>query len=208
MVHSAPRSAVLLRSARCDRRTAINPFRPAPPLHPGRKRELIKLVRDFTQQHDDGVCKIHSYRQLVKLSYPKAPEDEAHAMLEFIESMKSFEEAAIQAAEERRREIEALFMSIDTDGGGTIDLDEFLQLNDSTGYSAEYLTRLFHAKDADGSGEINMDEFVSLLESCDLISKRQAIIKHSTKLKEERRSNQQISALLMLSLEKRSAKEL
>ena len=81
-------------------------------------------------------------------------------------------------------------------------------LQDSTGYSAEYLTRLFHAKDADGSGEINMDEFVSLLESCDLISKRQAIIKHSTKLKEERRSNQQISALLMQSLEKRSAKEL
>ena len=132
-------------------------------MHHLRKKELIKLVREFIQQHEDGVCKIKTFRQLVKMSYPTATTEDVDAMVEFIDSMKTFEAAAIQAADERRREVEAVFMAIDTDSGGTIELDEFLQVKDSTTYSVEALTRLFYAKDADGSGSLDMQEFVNLI---------------------------------------------
>ena len=34
-----------------------------------RKRELLQLLRSFSQQHEDGICQIKSFRQLLRLEY-------------------------------------------------------------------------------------------------------------------------------------------
>ena len=67
-------------------------------------------------------------------------------MVGFIKTMKSFEEGAIQEAEEAKREVELLFLAMDCDCTGSIELSEFLQLSETTGTSEERLTELFHAK--------------------------------------------------------------
>ena len=66
-----------------------------PPLHLGRKRELVQLLRHFSQQHEDGVCGVATFKELIKLEYPKAFPDEHRAMLEFVTMLNAYEEVGL-----------------------------------------------------------------------------------------------------------------
>lgn len=163
--------------------SVINPTMPSAPLHVMRKRELIGLVKTFDEQQEAGVCRVKSIRQLIKISYPKAPPVEVDTMLDFIKSMKTFEADAIKETKERKREVEDLFLALDTECAGSIELGEFLRLSDNTGVSQERLTELFSAQDVHGSGSLDMQEFVTLIDDCDLLSHRESIIKRGAALK-------------------------
>ena len=151
-----------------------------PPLHMGRKRELVRLLRDFAQQHEDGVCRVKSFRHLLRLEYPKACKEDLKAMLDFVGTMTDFEAAATEAAKARKEEVEQIFRAIDFDASGSIDEKEFvenlLQSAQDHGMGRDALVKLFRAKDVDGSGTLDMSEFVELVNESDLFNHRAAII--------------------------------
>ena len=93
----------------------------------GRKRELVRLLRDFAQQHEDGVCRVKSFRHLLRLEYPKACKEDLKAMLDFVGTMTDFEAAATEAAKARKEEVEQIFRAIDFDASGSIDEKEFVE---------------------------------------------------------------------------------
>ena len=146
----------------------------------GRKRELVRLLRDFAQQHEDGVCRVKSFRHLLRLEYPKAGKEDLKAMLDFVGTMTDFEAAATEAAKARKEEVEQIFRAIDFDASGSIDEKEFvenlLQSAQDHGMGRDALVKLFRAKDVDGSGTLDMSEFVELVNESDLFNHRAAII--------------------------------
>ena len=116
-----------------------------PPLHLGRKRELVQLLRHFSQQHEDGVCGVATFKELIKLEYPKAFPDEHRAMLEFVTMLNAYEEAAATEAKVKQQQVEQLFRAIDADASGCIDEGEFVRelerASEQHGLSAEALVR-------------------------------------------------------------------
>jgi hypothetical protein len=71
---------------------------------------------------------------------------------------------ALSAAEDA--EYRTLFLSIDADGGGTIDPDEMLSAMHGAGradVTAADVAALFAAIDEDGNGELDVDEFVEAM---------------------------------------------
>ena len=57
------------------------------PLHNVRKREVIRLLRHFSQQHDAHICRVRSFAQLLRLEYPKASAEEHKLMLDLVPLM-------------------------------------------------------------------------------------------------------------------------
>ena len=64
-------------------------------------------------------------------------------------------------AKKMRKEAEARFRALDTDGGGTLDLQELLNGAHLLGLTEDDATFLFHEIDKDGGGEIEIDEFLA-----------------------------------------------
>lgn len=111
-----------------------------PPLHLGRKRELVQLLRHFSQQHEDGVCGVATFKDLIKLEYPKAFPDELRAMLDFVRMLTAYEEAAATEAKAKQQQVEQLFRAIDADASGCIDevRDELTPADATTCYYYYY----------------------------------------------------------------------
>ena len=55
----------------------------------------MQLLRHFSQQHEDGVCGVATFKELIKLEYPKAFPDEHRAMLEFVTMLNAYEEVGL-----------------------------------------------------------------------------------------------------------------
>ena len=96
--------------------------------HALKRREVLELLKDFKSQHAEGVCKVKSFKQLLRLQYPTATKEELGRWLEWVAMVEAAEAEAAALAEARARDIRAIFDALDTDGGGTIGMSEFMQL--------------------------------------------------------------------------------
>ena len=96
--------------------------------HALKRREVLVLLADFKSQHAEGVCKVKSFKQLLRLQYPTATKEELGRWLEWVSMVEAAEAEAAALAEARARDIRAIFDALDTDGGGTIGMSEFMQL--------------------------------------------------------------------------------
>eukprot|EP00746_Dinoflagellata_sp_MGD_P157020 gnl/MRDRNA2_/MRDRNA2_86072_c0_seq2.p1 gnl/MRDRNA2_/MRDRNA2_86072_c0~~gnl/MRDRNA2_/MRDRNA2_86072_c0_seq2.p1 ORF type:complete len:1384 (+),score=218.41 gnl/MRDRNA2_/MRDRNA2_86072_c0_seq2:410-4153(+) len=65
----------------------------------------------------------------------------------------------------RRNELKAIFDSLDTNGGGTLDFDEFTQAFKNAGgeLPRDEMHKLFDDADIDGTGGINLQEFEAIM---------------------------------------------
>ena len=86
-----------------------------------------------------------TFKDLIKLEYPKAFPDELRAMLEFVTMLNAYEEAAATEAKVKQQQVEQLFRAIDADASGCIDEGEFVRelerASEQHGLSAEALVR-------------------------------------------------------------------
>ena len=153
----------------------------------------MQLLRHFSQQHEDGVCGVATFKELIKLEYPKAFPDEHRAMLEFVTMLNAYEEAAATEAKVKQQQVEQLFRAIDADASGCIDEGEFVRelerASEQHGLSAEALVRLFRSKDVDGSGTLDMQEFVELVAESDMLNHRAAILHQGEAIRAQRQKD-------------------
>ena len=82
---------------------------------------------------------------------------------------------------------------LDTDGDGTVALDEFLRLERSCGLSRERLEQLFRERDADCSDDLTLDEFRALATEYRLFDHKQAIVHLGLEAKQEREIEQRFA---------------
>lgn len=155
----------------------------AEPLHPLRRKELSELLRSFLQQHEDGVCKVKSFQELIRLQYPTAGKVEAAKMSRCARDMERSAQMEREKAQKRRQDAELLFRAVDTDGKGTVDRQEFLQLRESIGLPEEFLRNIFREKDRDGNGELDLEEFTELVLDCNLDMHTKSVVSYGEKLK-------------------------
>ena len=147
-------------------------------LHPLKRREVLKLYLEFKTQHEDGVCKVRSFDQLLKLTYPTETKQHREAMVKVAADHEAQAAKAAAAQAERQRDAQALFEALDVDNSGMIDMNEFLRLQSVGGLqmSRAELKALFHAKDADGNGTLDIEEFKQLCADSKLLEHKQAIL--------------------------------
>ncbi|KAL1500260.1 hypothetical protein AB1Y20_012928 [Prymnesium parvum] len=87
-------------------------------------------------------------------------------------------------AEMRKRQIETMFNSLDTEGRGSIDLQEFMQLRDkSAALDEEKLCQIFNEQDKEGTGVIELHEFQQIVEEQKLLEFFAVVIDDGTKNK-------------------------
>eukprot|EP00966_Prymnesium_polylepis_P061989 1438369-Prymnesium_polylepis.1 len=75
----------------------------------GRQRELKELLFDFKAQHRAGVCRVPTFRQLLRLQYPSATPEDLGRMLKYVAKLESIEQEQVRKREARemhRRKIE------------------------------------------------------------------------------------------------------
>jgi hypothetical protein len=98
-------------------------------------------------------------------------DDEAAETAEVTETGEK-EAVAEEAAGPLRGKAAKVFADMDTNGGGTIDFEEFTQAMERLGHTIpqDKLRQVFEETDADNSGEIDQKEFAQLLDSlgCDM----------------------------------------
>ena len=104
-------------------------------------------------------------------------------------------ESGLDAAEKdrvaRERHVETVFEALDSDGRGTIDLDEFCQLSRTTGLARSALRAIFTRRDADGSGALDLEEFRQLVDETRLLEHMDAIVDHAERRRTELRGRQE-----------------
>ena len=71
---------------------------------------------------------MRSFKQLLRLEYPKASPLDLKLMLDLVALMKAFEEAATAEANARTKQVEQIFRDIDGDDSGCIDEGEFVDV--------------------------------------------------------------------------------
>eukprot|EP00696_Hemimastix_kukwesjijk_P016155 gnl/Hemi2/4475_TR1567_c0_g1_i1.p1 gnl/Hemi2/4475_TR1567_c0_g1~~gnl/Hemi2/4475_TR1567_c0_g1_i1.p1 ORF type:complete len:170 (+),score=64.46 gnl/Hemi2/4475_TR1567_c0_g1_i1:92-601(+) len=71
----------------------------------------------------------------------------------------------VEASEEQKREIERAFKLFDTDGSGTIEIDELKVAMRALGFdpAPNEVEQLFLEVDVDGSGTMDQDEFLEMM---------------------------------------------
>merc|ERR1719502_2488104 len=82
-------------------------------LHPLRQREVLSLYAEFKSQHEDGVCKVRTFQQALRLHYPTESKAHIHAMMNAVIEHEAAQERADEAAEAAARDVQALFEAID-----------------------------------------------------------------------------------------------
>ena len=93
-------------------------------LHPVQRRECLRLYREFKSQHESGVCRVDTFSRLIRLKFPT--EDTAHvnAMLAMVAGIEARAARAAEELEVVENDVNTIFEALDTDGDGTIDLEE------------------------------------------------------------------------------------
>jgi len=152
-----------------------------------RQRELKELLEDFKAQHRAGVCKVPTFRQLIRLHYPTTSTEEINLWMQYVKGLEAAaaEKERLHAmAEMRKRQIETMFNSLDTEGRGSIDLQEFMQLRDkSAALDEEKLCQIFNEQDKEGTGVIELHEFQQIVEEQKLLEFFAVVIDDGTKNK-------------------------
>jgi len=161
-------------------------------LHPQRQREVIKLYKHFRLQHQEGVCRVARFSQLLKLKFPT--EDRAHreAMLQLCAAHEQAEAEAAAKARTHKINVEKLFCALDVGGEGTIDLDEFLNLSKLLDVPRSRLRAMFLARDVDGSGDLDLDEFSRLVDDMGLLEHAETLAEHAEARRTDLRSQKEL----------------
>jgi len=109
-----------------------------------------------------------SFGHVLQLAYPKLNPTEAEGIQAFYVSSAQADEKRKKEEEENARRIESmnfakeLFIHVDGDGSGEIDINEFRELImnlKNLDADEEQATQMFHEIDADGGGSIDLEEF-------------------------------------------------
>ena len=161
-------------------------------LHPQRQREVLKLYKHFRVQHQEGVCRVARFSQLLKLKFPT--EDRAHreAMLQLCAAHEQAEAEAAAKARTHKINVEKLFCALDVGGEGTIDLDEFLNLSKMLDVPRSRLRAMFLARDVDGSGDLDLDEFSRLVDDMGLLEHAETLAEHAEARRTDLRSQKEL----------------
>ena len=67
-------------------------------LHPLRQREVLRLYKEFKQQHEAGVCRVPRFGRLLRLKYPTESKAHIAAMVQVCVQ----HESGLDAAEKDR----------------------------------------------------------------------------------------------------------
>ena len=132
------------------------------------------------------MCKIDRFDTLLKLKFPTESRKHLEAMVGLAAARAAAEEAARQELQAVENDVAAIFAALDTDGDGTIDLEEFLRLDTTTGLPKERLEVLFAERDEDKSGDLTLDEFRAMACQHRLFDHKGAIIHLGVEAKKER----------------------
>lgn len=161
-------------------------------LHPLKQKEVLRLYGEFKAQHAAGICRVPRFQKLLRLKFPTESKAHVAAMVRVV---MEHEEGIVQAeaeAEARKRDVDVIFDALDTDGRGTIDLDEFCQLTRTTKIPRAQLRAIFTQRDTDGSGALDLEEFKALVEECKLFEHMDAIVQHAEARRTEQRGKQEL----------------
>ncbi|KAL1526061.1 hypothetical protein AB1Y20_020882 [Prymnesium parvum] len=161
-------------------------------LHALKRRKVLQLLREFKDQQAGGVCKVKTFRQLLRLYHPTATPHEISLWMSWVAQIQ----AEWAEAETRTQNVRAIFDALDTDGDGTIQRPEFLQLQASAEISQQRLIEVFDQRDIDRNGVLDFKEFMQLVDENHLLHHSSKVIAMAEKAKTqyalEQRAQQEI----------------
>lgn len=110
----------------------VRPSLKAIAFHELKQREVLRLLREFDDQHARGVCKVATFKQLLRLHFPNASQQEIANWVLWVERQKEAKTDAEVIAKARERGAMAMFNALDTNANGKIELSELMQLEVSS----------------------------------------------------------------------------
>lgn len=136
-----------------------------------RESLAIKAADIFKRQQSQRLSRMSIRRaSQARIANPKASRENS-GELELIEAeleRESMEQAILESMineKQRSSQLHAVFNQIDSDGSGTIDLEEFTLAYRRVreGINREDIEKIFHEADVDGDGELGYEEFVGAM---------------------------------------------
>jgi Ca2+-binding EF-hand superfamily protein len=153
-----------------------------------RSRDLLRLHDQFQKNElIDPRAKsvsLPTYMKVLELYYPKDTRSTRETMAKWVVDMIAVRNLS-ESVKQRERD-KALIAALDTDGNGSISVEEFCELSKSTGISRVQLRAHFREKDHYKTGQLDQAQMREVLEELRVEQKKQAKERSLLKAEQEK----------------------